>query len=919
MTGSSSSASTGDADAAFAWWGQRDVATRRIAGRVTFQGAPVAGAIVELDGLVDTVATRTTNAKGEFDFGPRVAMEWVVTASATGKTGMRMRIDSRDPHASPDKLELELGACDAALSGTIRDASGGPIAKARVRRIAMGKEVVLHGSSATSDDNGAYELCVNARWPGWVAVEVSADGYAALVFRRVVPGRITADFALVPEAVIAGRVVRDDNGEPIANAYVHAPGTDDSPGRAALTDANGRFRLERLAAGRHAVLARADGMAAGTAVVLVGVGQTSAEIEIRLEAGSTLRGRVVDGDKPISGARVAVISSALVAPDANTQAVTQADGTFVIAGVARGDVRFTAFPYEVKSPETFHVSKADHSGITIEVSARGSITGTAVRNKKPVPMASIYVSGPNDDELGDVTADANGRFAVHGLRPGPWRVDASDDSIGAFGRAPGTVIIEGNETKDVTIDIPFAASISGRVIDQTGAPVGGVGVMWRHASSDDAGITSTRSDGTYRAATMTGGGTYRAVVKRAMPSQTNLEPASGTDFPSVTLENGSSEVTGVDLVVRLDHLVIAGRVVDESGQPIPDVRVIADVSGHELGFGSGLQHPAATTDIAGRFSIEDLGAGTYALLARTPSGISATQSGVVAGRSNVIIAVPAAGVIEVTTPGFAATPTVRAIRSDAIGALAPTMATPQGSLHVLRNLTPGRYLVEARTGTEGVTATVEVAAGRTSRVTLVSTGSGAIAGVVRDFKTNKPVQGMTCYAVPQASAALFPPMGSFALPPGMTEGGSRSDAQGAFVVQAPAGEVVLRCDGLWRTYSDGLRTLTLAPSQRTDTVVPVVALDERPTLELGGLGANFDPSAITPRLVHVEPKGPAATAGFRDGDVVTSVDGASVTQLSPRGVWVLTANRAPGSKIAITATRGGATISGEVTLGEAPR
>ncbi|MBL0218935.1 MAG: PDZ domain-containing protein [Myxococcales bacterium] len=36
--------------------------------------------------------------------------------------------------------------------------------------------------------------------------------------------------------------------------------------------------------------------------------------------------------------------------------------------------------------------------------------------------------------------------------------------------------------------------------------------------------------------------------------------------------------------------------------------------------------------------------------------------------------------------------------------------------------------------------------------------------------------------------------------------------------------------------------------------------------------------------MRVQSTGPAATAGFQNGDVITSVEGASVTELAPRGV-----------------------------------
>ena len=272
--------------------------------------------------------------------------------------------------------------------------------------------------------------------------------------------------------------------------------------------------------------------------------------------------------------------------------------------------------------------------------------------------------------------------------------------------------------------------------------------------------------------------------------------------------------------------------------------------------------------------------------------------------------VAAAGSIDVATVGFKTAPQVTAIRTDGGGPGAPIVGAPRGNEFTLRNLSPGSYTIIARTSSEAASVTVQVAAGRASRTTLTSSGSAVVAGHVREFRTGKPIEGMTCRALPRSDT------GYTAVGAGE---GVRTDAQGAFVIAtAPAGPISLSCDGLWRNYSDGLRMITLQPGKRSDIDVPVVALSEEPGITLGGIGADFDPSVLVPRLLRVQPGGPAAIAGFQNGDVITTVDGTSVAELSPNGVWTLIVNRAPGTKIKLVATRGGKSVAGEIALGEAP-
>ena len=105
---------------------------------------------------------------------------------------------------------------------------------------------------------------------------------------------------------------------------------------------------------------------------------------------------------------------------------------------------------------------------------------------------------------------------------------------------------------------------------------------------------------------------------------------------------------------------------------------------------------------------------------------------------------------------------------------------------------------------------------------------------------------------------------------------------------------------------------TARAGQRIDLDVPVVAFQGG---AFSGLGAELDHDVLVPRLVHVKPGGPAATAGVAEGDVISAVGGVSVTDLSINGVWVLVLNHAPGTKVILTVTRGAKMISAEVVLG----
>src|SRR5947199_5161802 len=105
-----------------------------------------------------------------------------------------------------------------------------------------------------------------------------------------------------PGLVVSG-VVLDPQGKPVAHADV----TPDSFGvdAATETDEQGRFRLAGVNPGKRRLNAKADGFAPQAREVTVAADMKP--VELRLEKGRLLRGRVVDGnDKPVPNATVSI-------------------------------------------------------------------------------------------------------------------------------------------------------------------------------------------------------------------------------------------------------------------------------------------------------------------------------------------------------------------------------------------------------------------------------------------------------------------------------------------------------------------------------------------------------------------------------------------------------------------------------------
>ncbi len=189
-SGSQSRASTADRralDHVPEWALQANAPERKIAGHVVTAGAPVAGARVRIglqigEDLVQPVAEVMSAADGSFDFGTRPAAQFTVTAQADNHASASIAVSAADPHAKTDQLVLLLGDCRSRMSGTVSDASGGPILKAHLS---------IDLASADSDAGGHYAICLAPREGLDVPtafVRLEADGYGTTIERVVVTG-----------------------------------------------------------------------------------------------------------------------------------------------------------------------------------------------------------------------------------------------------------------------------------------------------------------------------------------------------------------------------------------------------------------------------------------------------------------------------------------------------------------------------------------------------------------------------------------------------------------------------------------------------------------------------------------------------------------------------------------------------------
>jgi protocatechuate 3,4-dioxygenase beta subunit len=760
------------------------------------------------------------------------------------------------------------------------------------------------GAVVVSGPKGAYELCVPT---GFLQMEINADGYGGIITNGWVHARTRRDFTLIPEAIIVGKVVHDEDGSPVAGASVGAwPaswGRIHSAPRMTTADANGRFRITGVAAGRHRLQPVGDELYPTTPVeVVVEAGQTSREMVLRMGRTRHVSGTVVERgtSKPVAGAEVNIWSR----NGRGGGTTSQSDGSFVVS-VPSGTFDVRVMPWDVISPKSITVGDGDVTGVRIEVEQLASVRGRITYKGEAVAGAIAQLSGTGGPH--QAASDADGRYEIRGLPPGTYHIFATSARHEAFGEAhPDHFPVAAREHLDgKDIELNFAGSIAGVVVDQKGAPVPGVWVSFDLIGGSDGGGSGTGLDGSFTATQMTGGGDYRPSVMPTDASPVRYPPASGEKlFPPVALADGATHIEGVRLQIRYDRMSISGRVTDAAGKPQPDVRVLAAAQeGNQLAlFFLWQDLPAATTAVDGSFTLTELQQANYSLQARAADGNTAIVRDVPAGKSGVSIILTGTGGIDGEVVGFRGSPDITAFRIDQ-----PTqeMLNPllDGSHFQLRGLAPGRYRVNASAPDGGDAQIVAVQAGVNAAVTLRSHGIGSISGRVVDWRTGTAAPGMECNAnVTSGTEAWGGPGPS-----------GTADAQGAFeIASAPAGSIRVGCFAGGGLYSDGRTRLTLAQGGHADVEIPVVKR-QLPRVT-ATIQANFDMTSDAPRIGQVIPGGAADKAGVKSGDLIVAVDGLAVDKLSAWGVMVFITDRAIGSTARLSLLRAGQPVSANVVV-----
>ncbi|TMQ14683.1 MAG: carboxypeptidase regulatory-like domain-containing protein [Deltaproteobacteria bacterium] len=384
--------------------------------------------------------------------------------------------------------------------------------------------------------------------------------------------------ALAGALRLEGQVIGADK-QPVAGARVSI-----NDGRAAVTEADGSFAFDGLAAGRYRVIAElGDRYAEDQDVAL---DDTSEPVTLTLVRGPTLVVHAVERDhRPIAGATVEVSSRKFV---------TGSDGAARIRGVDGDDEYVTvSAPGHVGVHE--RVITSDDPADTVEWTAvldpGAEVTGTIVdQDGVPVPDAYLELESVGGGRNHSATADETGAWRVPGVGAGPYVARASSNRH--IPTADQPVELDGaHATAGLVVRVQLGGEITGLVVDITGHPIADAQV------SAAGGGDTTDASGRF---------TVRGLAPATYTVTANTRTLGAAHQDVVVARGRPAELTFV-----LVPSSLAGIVVDSRGEPVENARVIA--SSDALGV-----YDLVHSDASGHFDLGGLLPGRYQIVARRP-------------------------------------------------------------------------------------------------------------------------------------------------------------------------------------------------------------------------------------------------------------------------------------------------------------
>ena len=474
-------------------------------------------------------------------------------------------------------------------------------------------------------------------------------------------------------AFVRGRIVAGDTGKPLRRARVSFASIE-FPGqpRSVTTNADGRYEMKDLAAGRYNISADRSGYLTlrygqrrpleAARPLQVADKQTIERVDFSLPRTGLITGRVLDeiGD-PVAGAQVFALRSEFwlgrrqlvpSGPSGRTDDTGQyritglAPGSYIVRATTRetwtvtrgGKKELMSFaPTYFPGTPDVRVAQRVAVGLGQQLSAIDiafvpgktvSVSGTAV-DTRGQPLANIFLAqttvGPNGGTAGgagSAVVAPDGTFRIKDVQPGEYTLMAAGSNQVA--RRP--IVVASDDVEGVALVAAVTWSATGVVTSESGEPP----TVSRDRVRISANMLSTtpgmgmqgepdyrqvlNDDWTFSLSGISGPMRFRVQLPDGWAVKSVLY--KGRDITEAAVEPGANEdaISGVEVVLTSTVTTVSGQLVDRQGVPLDGTIVVFSSDSEKWTDGSRFIR-ATRPDQFGQYHINGLPPGDYLAVA----------------------------------------------------------------------------------------------------------------------------------------------------------------------------------------------------------------------------------------------------------------------------------------------------------------
>ena len=414
----------------------------RITGRVVDQkGEPLARAYVGTSKSGMGHQNTETGSDGLFELEGVEPGRNTLNASAIGFVRLEL-VGFEVPEGGvlrDVELVLEPGT---SLSGSVHDAAGRPVMGAGIGVSANGTERLGGGST---DADGRYRVEDVGIGPRVVRVRHEKFAEAAKEFETRA-GENALDIVLEAGLEVGGWVF-DETGGPVGGAKISLE-NDRWRSPAVTTQADGSFTISGVPPGSQVVMARKEGYAFALSEAIEIETESVYGVELRLQVGSTLSGRVLG----LEIEEMAQLGVQAYSQHTHQNGEADYEGAYTIRHLTPGEWRVSASVggsgRQAQGRVVIEAGVAE-AHLDLDFSVGHTLTGVVLRGDMPLP--GLYVSASGSTNSGTATTREDGSFQIENLPKGDYRLFIYDHASGVRHRENITI----SSDEDVRIELEF--------------------------------------------------------------------------------------------------------------------------------------------------------------------------------------------------------------------------------------------------------------------------------------------------------------------------------------------------------------------------------------------------------------------------------------------------------------------------------